>query len=370
MIAGGDGLKVGSAPVPEGRPNLTATNALQLPFAGTDFEAAQIERRELRPTDVRIAIDYAGICHTDLHYGNDDWDSTPFPLVPGHEIAGTVAEVGADVADLALGDRVGMGCICNSCGECKQCLAGEEQYCERGMVMTYGNKDYDGTITQGGYSRAIVVDRRFVVRIPDAISLDDAAPLLCAGITMYSPLRHWRVGPGSKVAIIGMGGLGHMGVKLATAMGAEVTVLSRSLAKEEDARRFGASDVRATSDRVNLKDLANTFDLILNTVSAGVEVDTFIRLLAVDGALVTIGIPDGPASVNASRLIVGRRSFTGTNIGGIRETQEMLDFCAEHDVRPEIETVPAEPEAVASAWQRVGDGDARYRVVIDTQTLG
>jgi alcohol dehydrogenase (NADP+) len=237
------------------------------------------------------------------------------------------------------------------------------------MVMTYGNKDYDGTITQGGYSRAIVVDQRFVVRIPDAISLDDAAPLLCAGITMYSPLRHWGVVPGSKVAIIGMGGLGHMGVKLATAMGAEVTVLSRSLAKEADARRFGASDVRATSDRANLKDLASTFDLILNTVSAGVETDAFIRLLAVDGALVTVGIPDAPASINASRLIVGRRSFSGTNIGGIRETQEMLDFCAEHNVRPEIETIPAEPEAVAVAWRRIGDGDARYRVVIDTQTL-
>jgi alcohol dehydrogenase (NADP+) len=349
---------------------MTTTSALQLPAAGTDFETATIERRDLRPTDVRIAIDFAGICHTDLHYGHDDFGRGAFPLVPGHEIAGTVAEVGPEVTDFAVGDRVGMGCICNSCGECKQCEAGEEQFCERGMVMTYGSKDYDGTITKGGYSASIVVDRRFVLRIPDAVTLDDAAPLMCAGITMYSPLRHWGVGPGSKVAIIGLGGLGHMGVKLAAAMGAEVTVLSRSLAKEEDARRFGAADVRATSDESTFKDLAGTFDLILNTVSAGVDVDAFIGLLAVDGTLVTVGLPDAPATVNAFQLMQGRRRFSGTNIGGIRETQEMLDFCAEHDVRPETETVPAEPGAVAAAWERVGDGTARYRVVIDTKPLG
>jgi uncharacterized zinc-type alcohol dehydrogenase-like protein len=345
------------------------TTALQLPAAGTAFETTAIERRELRPGDVRIAIDYAGICHTDLHYGHDDFGRTPFPLTPGHEIAGTVAEVGTDVTEFAVGERVGMGCICNSCGECRQCRAGEEQFCERGMVMTYGSEDYDGTITKGGYSRSIVVNRRFVLRIPDAVSLDDAAPLMCAGITMYSPLRHWEVGPGNKVAIVGMGGLGHVGVKLAAAMGAQVTVLSRSLVKEEDARRFGASDVRATSDPSTFEDLAGTFDLILNTVSAGVDVDLFVGLLAVDGTLVTVGIPDAPASLNAFQLMTGRRRFSGTNIGGIRETQEMLDFCAEHGVRPEIETVPAEPSAVAAAWGRVGDGTARYRAVIDTRLL-
>jgi uncharacterized zinc-type alcohol dehydrogenase-like protein len=348
---------------------MTKTSALQLPSAGTDFETATIERRELRPEDVRIAIDYAGICHTDLHYGHDDFGRTPFPLTPGHEIAGTVAEVGPDVTDFAVGDRVGMGCICNSCGECKQCLAGEEQFCERGMVMTYGSEDYDGTITKGGYSRSIVVDRRFVVRVPEAVSLEDAAPLMCAGITMYSPLRTWGVGPDSKVAIIGMGGLGHMGVKLASAMGAEVTVLSRSLAKEEDARRFGATDVRATSDESTFEDLAGKFDLILNTVSTAVDVNAFLGLLAVDGTLVTIGIPDAPATVNPQLLMMQRRRFSGSPIGGIRETQEMLDFCAEHEVRPEIETVPAEPTAVAEAWERVGDGTARYRVVIDTNRL-
>jgi alcohol dehydrogenase (NADP+) len=348
---------------------MSQTSALQLPSAGDAFETAAIERRDLRPGDVRIAIDFAGICHTDLHYGHDDFGRSPFPLVPGHEIAGTVAEVGSEVSDFAVGDRVGMGCICNSCGECKYCETGEEQFCTKGMVMTYGNEDYDGTITKGGYSRSIVVDRRYVLRIPEAISLEDAAPLLCAGITMYSPLRHWEIGPGSKVAIIGMGGLGHMGVKLAAAMGAEVTVLSRSLAKEEDARRFGASDVRATSDEATFKELANTFDLILNTVSAGVDVNAFLGLLTVNGTLVTVGIPDAPAEVNAFQLMMARRRFSGTNIGGIPETQEMLDFCAEHEVRPEIETVAAEPAAVAEAWARVGEGTARYRVVIDTTAL-
>jgi alcohol dehydrogenase (NADP+) len=348
---------------------MTKTPALQLPSAGTAFETTAIERRELRPTDVRIAIDFAGICHTDLHYGLDDFGRTPFPLTPGHEIAGTVAEVGPEVGDFAVGDRVGMGCICNSCGECKQCLAGEEQFCERGMVMTYGSEDYDGTITKGGYSRSIVVDRRFVVRVPEGVSLDDAAPLMCAGITMYSPLRHWGVGPGTKVAIIGMGGLGHMGVKLAAAMGAEVTVLSRTLAKEEDARRFGATDVRATSDDSTFAELAGTFDLILNTVSAGIDIDAFVALLAVDGTLVTVGLPDGPYNINASQLMMRRRRLAGTVIGGIRETQEMLDFCAAHDVRPETETVAADPSAVAAAWDRVNDGTARYRVVIDTNEL-
>lgn len=348
---------------------MSKTPALQLPEAGTAFETATIERRELRPTDVRIAIEYAGICHTDLHYGADDFGRTPFPLTPGHEIAGTIAEVGAEVSDFSVGDRVGMGCICNSCGECRYCTQGHEQYCERGMVMTYGSKDYDGTITKGGYSRSIVVDRRFVLRIPDAISLEDAAPLMCAGITMYSPLRHWGVGPGSKVAIVGMGGLGHMGVKLAAAMGAEVTVLSRSLAKEEDARRFGATQVHATEDEATFKDLAGRFDLILNTVASTPDVDSLIGLVAVEGTLVTVGIPDAPANVNVFPLIAHRRSFSGTNIGGIPETQEMLDFCAEHDVRPEIETVPAEPGAVAAAWERVGGGTARYRVVIDTAGL-
>jgi uncharacterized zinc-type alcohol dehydrogenase-like protein len=237
------------------------------------------------------------------------------------------------------------------------------------MVMTYSTKDYDGTITQGGYSGAIVVSSRFVVRVPDALELADAAPLMCAGITMYSPLRHWNVGPGSKVAVIGMGGLGHVGVKLAAAMGAEVTVLSQSLNKQEDALRFGASKLCATSDPETFKTLRGEFDLILNTVSGDLDTNAFLRLLAVEGTMVTVGLPDGPATVNLMGLLSGRRSLSGTGIGGIRETQEMLDFCAEHGVRPEIETIQADPAEVAAAWDRVATSKARYRVVIDTKAI-
>lgn len=348
---------------------VSLTPALQLSSPGTAFETAVIERRELRPDDVRIAIQCAGICHTDLHFGLNDMGRTPYPLTPGHEIAGTVAEVGDAVTTVAVGDRVGMGCICNSCGECRYCTQGLEQYCERGMVMTYGSRDYDGSITKGGYSRSIVVSERFVLHIPDAISFAEAAPLMCAGVTMFSPLRHWNAGTGSEVAIVGMGGLGHMGVKLAAAMGARVTVLSQTLAKEQDGRRFGASDFRATSDQATFTELTGRFDLILNTVSAAVDVNAYLSLLAVDGALVTVGLPGGPASVEPGMLMGRRRSLSGTNIGGIRETQEMLAFCAENGVRPEIETVPAEPAAVAAAWERVAGGTARYRVVIDTAPL-
>jgi uncharacterized zinc-type alcohol dehydrogenase-like protein len=318
---------------------------------------------------VGIDIHYAGICHTDLHMGHDHHGAGIFPMVPGHEIAGTVAEVGPEVDDFAVGDRVGVGCIFNSCGACRYCEAGLEQYCAKGMVMTYSTRDYDGSVTKGGYSRSITIASRYVVRIPDAIGLDEAAPLLCAGITMYSPLRHWKAGPGTKVAVVGLGGLGHVGVKLAAAMGAEVTVLTRTLAKEEDARRFGATAALATSDPATFERLAGTFDLILNTVSADVDTDAYVSTLAVDGTLVTVGLPDGPTTLTPMALLAGRRSLSGTGIGGIAETQEMLDFCAEHGVRPEIERIDAEPTQVAAAWDRVADGSARYRVVIDTARL-
>ncbi len=348
---------------------MSTTPALSLPEASAPFEETTIERRDLRPDDVRIAIEYAGICHTDLHYGHDDHGIGHFPMTPGHEIAGTIAEVGPDVTEFAIGDRVGMGCICNSCGECRFCLDGREQFCTKGMVMTYSTKDYDGTITQGGYSRSIVVPSRLVIRIPEGISLEHAAPLLCAGITMYSPLRHWNAGPGTKVAIIGMGGLGHVGVKLAAAMGAEVTVLSQSLAKQEDGLRFGATEFHATSDRQTFKDLRGKFDLILNTVSADLDVNKFVSLLDVEGTMVEIGLPEGPATVNVMGLLGGRKSLAGSPIGGILETQEMVDFCAEHGVTPEIETIEADPEEVAAAWERIATSAARYRVVIDTKGL-
>lgn len=348
---------------------MSTTPALQLPSAGDAFQNAVIERRELRPDDVRIDIHYAGICHTDLHFGYDEHGAGKFPMVPGHEIAGTIAEVGPEVIGFAAGDRVGVGCIFNSCGTCGYCEAGDEHYCVKGMVMTYSTEDYDGTITQGGYSRSIVISSRLVLRIPDALGLDVAAPLLCAGITMYSPLRHWNAGPGTKVAVVGMGGLGHMGVKLAAAMGADVTVLSQSTRKEDDAKRFGAKALHATADGSVFEELAGTFDLILDTVSAEVDMSAYLGMLKPEGTLVSIALPDGPATVNLMDLLSGRRSLSGTGIGGIRETQEMLDFCAEHGVVPEIETITAEPSAVKEAWHRVQGSAARYRVVIDTGAL-
>jgi uncharacterized zinc-type alcohol dehydrogenase-like protein len=348
---------------------LSTTPALSLPAAGDAFETTTIERRDLRPDDVRIDIEFAGICHTDLHFGHDDHGNSRFPMTPGHEIAGTIAEVGPDASGFEVGDRVGVGCIFNSCGECRYCNEGLEQYCERGMVMTYSSKDYDGTITKGGYSRSIVIGSRYVLHIPDEIELDAAAPLLCAGITMYSPLKHWKVGPGSRVAIVGMGGLGHMGVKLAAAMGAEVTVLSQTLNKQEDGERFGASAFYATSDPETFEELDRKFDLILNTVSANLDVDAFLKLLAVDGTMVTVGLPESPSPVNLGGLMSKRRSLSGTGIGGIPETQEMLDFCAEHEIRPEIEKIEAEPSEVAAAWGRIAASGVRYRVVIDTKGL-
>ncbi len=268
----------------------------------------------------------------------------------------------------AVGDRVGVGCMVDSCRECNTCARGDEQYCLNGNTQTYGGIGRDGQLTQGGYATAIVVDEDFVLRIPDAIGLDVAAPLLCAGITTYSPLRHWNVGPGSRVAVVGLGGLGHLAVKIAVALGAEVTVLSQSLRKQEDGRRLGAVDYRATSDRQTFRDLAGRFDLILNTVSAPVDLDQFLRMLATDGTMVNVGAPAEPLSVRAFSLILQRRSFAGSVIGSIRETQEMLDFCAEHGIGAEIETIGA--DRINEAWERVLASDVRYRFVIDTATLG
>src|SRR3954452_3788913 len=248
----------------------------------------EIERRELGPKDVRIDIKFCGICHSDIHFARGEWGEIPYPAVPGHEIAGVVAEVGSEVTGFAPGDRVGVGCMVNSCRECENCLAGDEQYCLRGNTQTYGSKDRDGTITYGGYSEQVVVDEDFLLRIPDDLDLDAAAPLLCAGITTYSPLRRWSAGPGKRVAVVGLGGLGHMAVKLAHAMGAEVTVLSQSLKKQEDGLRLGATDYFATSDPDTFTQLAGRFDLIINTVNAPIDVDAYLSLLGVDGTLVNV----------------------------------------------------------------------------------
>ncbi|MFF1253230.1 NAD(P)-dependent alcohol dehydrogenase [Pseudarthrobacter sp. NPDC058329] len=346
---------------------MTTVKAYASPSATEDLIATTIERREVGPHDVLIEIKFAGICHSDIHTVRGDWGPQQYPLVPGHEIAGIVTEVGSAVTKHAVGDRVGVGCMVNSCRECANCLKGEEQYCLNSMVGTYGAVDRDGTITQGGYSSHVVVTEDFVVRIPEGIDLDAAAPLLCAGITTYSPLRHWGAGPGKKVAVVGLGGLGHMAVKLAHAMGAEVTVLSQSLKKQEDGLRLGADAYYATSDENTFKDLAGTFDLIINTVSASIDISSYLQLLALEGALVNVGAPAEPLPVNAFALIGGRRSFAGSMIGGIRETQEMLDFCAEHHLGAEIEVIPA--EKINDAYERVLASDVRYRFVIDTATL-
>jgi alcohol dehydrogenase (NADP+) len=347
---------------------MPSTAALSAASAGASFDKTTIERRAMRPDDVAIDIEYCGICHSDVHQARDEWGGSIFPMVPGHEIAGVVTAVGEDVRGFAVGDRVGVGCMVDSCGECEYCVAGEEQFCVKGNVQTYNGREYDGTPTYGGYSRHIVVKDRFVVHIPDSIELQDAAPLLCAGITTYVPLKHWGAGEGTKVAVVGMGGLGHVGVQIAAAMGAEVTVLSQTLGKKDDGLRFGAKEYYATSERETFKKLRNSFDLILNTVSADFDINSYLRLLRVDGTLVTVGAPPSPYEVRAFSLIAGRRRLAGSAIGGLPDTQQMLDFCAEHGVKPAIELIGA--DAVDGAYDRVVSSDVRYRFVIDTATIG
>ncbi|MFI9510717.1 NAD(P)-dependent alcohol dehydrogenase [Nocardia sp. NPDC052566] len=335
------------------------------------FEKVTIERRDLGPNDVLIDIKYVGICHSDIHTARNEWKGTSYPCVPGHEIAGLVAAVGSAVTKYQVGDRVGVGCMVGSCGVCAPCLADEEQYCERGTVWTYNNPTdpalQAGGYTMGGYSTAVVVTENFVVSIPEGIGLDVAAPLLCAGVTLYSPLRHWQAGPGKKVAIIGMGGLGHVGVKIAAAMGAEVTVLSQSLRKRDDGLRLGATHYYATGDRQTFKDLRGRFDLILNTVSADLPIDHYLKLLALDGTLVILGLPENPMAVTGRNLAAYRRSLAGSMIGGIAQTQEMLNFCAEHGIGAEIELISA--DEIDSAYDRVMASDVQYRFVIDTSTM-
>jgi alcohol dehydrogenase (NADP+) len=341
-------------------------NAYATAGAKAPFEKTTIERRDLKPHDVLIDIKFAGICHSDIHTARSEWGETTYPLVPGHEIAGIVSEVGPDVTKYRVGDRVGVGCMVDSCRECENCLAGEEQYCLKGNVGTYGGV-LDGKPTDGGYSQKIVVDENYVLGVPDGVELDAAAPLLCAGVTLYSPLKHWGAGPGKKVAIVGMGGLGHMGVKIAHALGAEVTVLSQTLSKQDDGKRFGADHYYATSDEKTFEELAGHFDLIVNTVSAQLPMAQYLNLLALDGTMVNVGAPAEPLEVPAFALIANRRNWAGSMIGGIRETQEMLDFCAEHHLGAEIETITA--DRIDEAYDRVVDSDVRYRFVIDIASL-
>ncbi|KAB1987918.1 NAD(P)-dependent alcohol dehydrogenase [Streptomyces triticiradicis] len=346
---------------------MTTVVAYAAPAAKAPLERTTIERREVREHDVLIDIKFAGICHSDIHQAREGWGKAIFPMVPGHEIAGIVAEVGSGVTKFKVGDRVGVGCLVDSCRECDNCEAGLEQYCTGGGVGTYNAVGKDGEPTYGGYSQKIVVDENYTLRIPDGISLDVAAPLLCAGITTYSPLKHWNAGPGKKVAVLGMGGLGHMGVKIAHALGAEVTVLSQSLRKKDDGLKLGADHYYATSDPETFKELRGTFDLILSTVSAPLDLDAYLALLRTDGAFVNVGAPEEPVRLNLFSVIGGRKTLAGSGIGGIRETQEMLDFCAAHGFGAEIELIGA--SEINEAYERVLASDVRYRFVIDAATI-
>ena len=327
----------------------------------------EINRRDAGPNDVAIDIHYCGVCHSDIHQARDEWGGSIFPMVPGHEIAGKVVSVGPKVTKFKAGETVGVGCLVNSCRGCPDCKEGLQQYCPT-PVWTYNGLERDGkTPTYGGYSTRIVVDEDFVLKIPTNLSLDAAAPLLCAGITTYSPLRHWQAGKGKKVAVLGLGGLGHMAVKIASAMGADVTVLSHSLKKKEDARRLGANEFFATSDEKTFQKLGRHFDLILNTVSVELNWNQYLGLLNRDGSLVLLGVPEKSPTVGAFSLIGGRRHLTGSLIGGLPETQEMLDFCGKHNIVSDIERIPI--QKINEAYERVIKGDVRYRFVIDIASL-
>ncbi|GKS60250.1 NADP-dependent alcohol dehydrogenase [Nitrospira sp.] len=323
-------------------------------------------RRDVGPHDVLIQIRYCGMCHSDLHQARNEWGGSMYPMVPGHEIAGTVAQVGTAVTAFAVGDSVGVGCFVDTCRTCPACRRGEEQYCDGHLAWTYNGYERDqSTPTYGGYSNRIVVNTRYVVRIPVGLSLDRAAPLLCAGITTYSPLTHWKVGRGHRLAVVGLGGLGHMAVKLGAALGAQVTVLSRSDRKRPDALRLGASDfARLDTD---LSKLERTFDFLLDTVSAPHAIDPLLESLKTDGTFILVGAPDQPMAVGAMPLILRRRRLAGSLIGGIRATQEMLDFCATHNIAADVEVIPI--QQVNDAYERMLVGDVRYRFVIDLASL-
>jgi alcohol dehydrogenase (NADP+) len=337
--------------------------------ADQPLEAMTIERRGLRPDDVAIEIDYCGVCHSDLHFARNDWGWSEYPVIPGHEIIGRVTAVGQDVTLFKPGDRVGVGCLVDSCRQCGSCDEGLEQYCEQGWVGTYGGRDrHDGSLTFGGYSEAIMVSERFVLRIPDKLEPASAAPLLCAGITTYSPLKHLGVGQGHKVGVIGMGGLGHMGIKFAHAMGAEVTLLTRSEAKAAEARAQGADHVLVTTDPKQMEAAAGRFDFLLNTVPVPHDFNPYLETLARDGTMIVVGLIDAvEPPVHTAGLILKRRAIIGSLIGGLPETQEMLDFCAEHDITCDVEMI--DMQQINQAYERLEKGEVKYRFVIDIESL-
>jgi uncharacterized zinc-type alcohol dehydrogenase-like protein len=349
---------------------MTSTPALVINTANTPMVKANIERRPVGNKDVRLSIAYSGICHSDVHQARSEWGNDIFPMVPGHEIVGHVLEVGPGVTKFKVGDTVGVGVFVDSCRECDACKSNLESYCEKGPVGSYNATSYNGDVEYGGYSKEIVTDEHFVLHITDGVDLAQCAPLLCAGITVYSPLKHWKAGPGKKVAILGMGGLGHLAVKFAVALGAEVTVLGHSLSKKDDALSFGAVDYRSTSDEQTFKDLAKKFDFILNTTSADIPVDGLLSMIKLDGALVFVGLPVDSQSFNVFSVTGQRRSISGSQVGGQVEVQEMLDFAAKHKIGASIELLDAtDPATIDAAWNRVVDADVRYRFVIDANTI-
>jgi uncharacterized zinc-type alcohol dehydrogenase-like protein len=333
----------------------------------TDLAPWDFERREVGPHDVQFDIQYCGVCHSDLHQIRNEWFPGIFPMVPGHEIVGRVVKVGEHVKKFKVGDIAGVGCLVDSCRQCENCKEGLEQYCLEGNVQTYNGREKNGIPTYGGYSNTIVVHEDFVLHVSDKLNLAAVAPLLCAGITTYSPLKHWKVGKGHKLAVLGLGGLGHMAVKFGVAFGAEVTVLSTSASKEADAKKLGAHKFVVTKDAQQFKSVVGYFDFILDTVSAPHDMNQYISLLRTNGVHICVGVPPEPMSVAAFSLLGGRKSLAGSGIGGIPETQEMLDFCAENNIVSDIEMIDIKD--IHSAYDRMVKGDVRYRFVIDMATL-
>lgn len=336
----------------------------------SQFHKTTITRREPGPTEVFFEIKYAGICHSDIHTARGEWGPAIYPLVPGHELAGVVTQVGSEVTKVKVGDHVGVGCFVDSCGECEYCQQGREQFCtstDKPTVWTYNAIGRDGLPTAGGYSQAITVEQDYVCRIPPSIDLQVAAPLLCAGITTYSPLKRWGAGPGKQVAVVGLGGLGHMAVQIAAAMGAEVSVVSQTMSKQADGKRFGATHYYAMSEEGTADKLKAHFDLIVLTVSANIDIEDLLGMLKVDGVLCDVGAPEHPSQVRLGSLINGNKILCGSNIGGIAETQEMLDFCAEHNLAPQVEVISG--EEITEAYDKVVSSQVRYRYVIDTSTF-
>jgi len=348
--------------------SLKITKAFGTEAADARLDLLNIRRRNPTPHDVEIEILYCGVCHSDLHTARNEWHGTVYPCVPGHEIVGKIVSVGSHVSKFKAGDLAAVGCMVDSCRECEYCKDGLEQYCEQGNTGTYNSPDkHLGTRTYGGYSESIVVDESFVLRVPENLDLAATAPLLCAGITTYSPLKHWNIGPGKRVGIVGIGGLGHMAVKIAKAMGAEVIVFTTSASKFEDARRLGADDVVLSKDDEQMARYAGKLHFVLDAVSAAHDINSYLRLLRVDGSLALVGAPEHPLPVAAFSLIPSRRSFAGSMIGGIAETQEMLDFCGEHNIVADIEMIDI--DQINEAYERLLKGDVKYRFVIDMASL-